>query len=86
MQGTKRPFSDFIPSSELESDSVKRLRPGLGMGLMCRPQDHACSGWGCSECERIDNAAIDFEAEVEGKAYAEEYNALMARRRPWNSR
>ena len=60
VQGTKRPFSDFIPFSEsLESDSVKRPRPGLGMGLMSIPKDHTCSGCYCSECDRIDNAAID---------------------------
>ena len=74
------PFSEF-----LESDSHKRLRPGLGLGLMRKPQDHTCSGWGCSECERIHNAAIDSEAAAKRNAYAEEYNALMARRPPWNA-
>ena len=79
----KRPFS------ELESDSVKRPRPGLGMGLMSIPKDHTCSGCYCSECDRIDNAAIDFEAEVEieakKKAYAEELNAFLATRSQYRS-
>ena len=74
----KRPFS------ELESDSVKRLRPGLGMGLMRRPQDHTCSGCYCSECDRIDNAAIDSKAAAARKAKLEadmeEYNAMLATR------
>ena len=78
---TNTPFSEF-----LESDSFKRPRPGLGLGLMCLPKDHTCSGCYCSECDRIDNAAIESEAAAARKAYKEEYNALMARRPPWNSR